>query len=80
MGFIVGLFTAIPLFQTSLLPCFTQVYLMFPTIFVVPDLVHLVPEIAPLAGLIGNKNNERVIAIDLKTLRTKQNIPFCNFI
>ena len=41
-GFSAG-FTAIPLFQTSLLPCFTHVYFIFETVLVVPALVHLVP-------------------------------------
>ena len=39
------------LFQTSLLPCFTQVYLIFAAVLVVPTLAHLVPAIdAECAG------------------------------
>ena len=53
-------FTAIPLFQTNLFPCFTQVYLIFETIFVVPNLVHFDPAIAPLARLIGRRAIETV--------------------
>jgi hypothetical protein len=34
---------ATPLFQTNLLPCLMQVYLMFDVVFVVPTLVHFVP-------------------------------------
>ena len=57
-----------------------QVYLIFETIFVVPDLVHFDPAIAPLARLIGRRAIETVMANNFAALRTKQNIPFCNFI
>jgi hypothetical protein len=60
IGFAVGLsdgvgvgFIATPLFQRSLLPCLTQVCLIFETVFVEPAFVHLVPAIvAEFAGAI----------------------------
>ena len=69
-----------PLFQTNLPPCLMQVYLIFETILVVPDLLHFDPAIAPLARLIGRRAIETVMANNFAALRTKQNIPFCNFI
>ena len=49
--------TAIPLFQTSLLPDLTQKYLTPPVVFVVPTLVHLVPAI--VAACIGVENADK---------------------
>ncbi len=68
-GFAAGFLIATPLFQRNLLPCLTQVYLIFETILVALTLVHLVPVIAPLAKLIGKRATETVIANILVTLR-----------
>ena len=62
VGFIEGLI-ATPLFQISLLPCFTQVYFIFEADLVVPALMHLVPAMdAEWAGDNGDIN-ESAIAV-----------------
>ena len=45
VGFAAGFLIATPLFQSNLLPCLMQVYLIFEIALVVPSLLHLVPEI-----------------------------------
>ena len=51
----------VPLFQTSLLPFFTQKCLMPPVVLVVPTLVHLVPAIvAACEGIVKAARNTAV--------------------
>lgn len=51
----------VPLFQTSLLPFFTQKCLMPPVVLVVPTLVHLVPAIvAACEGIVNAARNTAV--------------------
>lgn len=54
VGFAAGFLIATPLFQTNLLPCLMQVYLILETTLVAPALVHLVDEIE--TALAGIKN------------------------
>jgi hypothetical protein len=51
---------ATPLFQTNLLPCLTQEYLMLETVLVVPALVHLVPAMDAEKAGIPMRTNEAV--------------------
>ena len=69
VGYAAGFLITKPLFQINLVPCLMQVYLIFETILVALTLVHLVPEMAPFAKLIGKRATETVIANILVTLR-----------
>ena len=53
--------TKTPLFQTNLLPCFMQVYLVLETFFVVPTWVHFDPAlVAECAGKIVEINTSAI--------------------
>ncbi len=59
-GFAAGFLIATPLFQRNLLPCLTQVYLIFEIALVVPSLLHLVPEIDAEKVGVFEKNKVEV--------------------